>query len=182
MSAIGDGDAGGFIIQRAGPGDADALAAVSQATYLETFAEIVGAGELLAYLASAHSCAHYAGWLARGDMALWLARHAGTGAPLGYAVLSPVEIEGFTARATDLELRRIYVLATHHGGGLGHALLDGVIAEARRRGGVRLVLGMHEDTRRSAGFYARKGFVEIGQRTFMVGDVGYPNVVLAKRL
>lgn len=189
---MGDQNAPPFVIRRAGQCDAAALAAVSQATHLETFADIVDGESLVDYIQKAHSAEHYAGWLANDDMALWLAEHAQTLAPIGFAVASPVVMDEISPEpepepeskpdANDLELRRIYVLATHQGLGAGQALLNAVLDEARARGAKRMVLGTNPKTRGAGAFYARNGFVQIGQRQFMVNGAGYLNVILARKL
>lgn len=168
-------------VRRCARDDAHALALVSQATHLETFAGIVPGADLIAFVTQSHGAAHYAHWLTRGDMALWLAEHPRTHAPIGYAVVGPIDPEGdLVGNASDLELKRIYVLTPHHGQGLGLRLLHLAIAHAKASGAPRLVLGMNaQASARAHEFYTRQGFVEIGQRLFTVQGVDYPNLVFA---
>ena len=93
-----------------------------------------------------------------------------TDAPLGYAVLCPPDFPAGMARESDIELRRIYTLGVAHGTGLGPALMDAAVAEARGRGHARLLLGVHPDNARARRFYERTGFVVIGERSFTVGE------------
>jgi ribosomal protein S18 acetylase RimI-like enzyme len=52
----------------------------------------------------------------------------------------------------DLELEGIYVLASHHGSGLGQRLLDAAIGEGTA------FLWVADDNPRARGFYVRNGF------------------------
>lgn len=76
------------------------------------------------------------------------------------------EVVGFSAvrRHDDgaaprpLELKVIYLLATHHGTGLGQGLLDAALADAPA------FLWVAEDNPRARAFYRRNGFEPDGAR------------------
>jgi GNAT superfamily N-acetyltransferase len=59
----------------------------------------------------------------------------------------------------DLKVRALYLLAAHHGGGLGQALLEAGI------GSRPAFLWVAEDNPRAQAFYARNGFRPDGGRT-----------------
>jgi ribosomal-protein-alanine N-acetyltransferase len=48
--------------------------------------------------------------------------------------------------------------------GVGTALLDALVAEARRRGAHELLLDVREDNAPALAFYARHGFEQLGKR------------------
>ena len=166
-------------IRRAVPGDAPALSLLGSATMLETYAEKVPGADILAHCAGRHSIATYDAWLADPDVVTWLAETA-TGAPVGYLVLMPTTL--VAAAATDLEVQRIYVLATFHGTALGHALMRLAIAEAASRGVPRVVLGVMKANTRAVAFYERQGFRVIGARTFTVGASTFDDHVMGRAL
>lgn len=59
------------------------------------------------------------------------------------------------------------------------ALLALVMKEARQRGARRMLLAVYADNARARRFYARHGFVEIGETVFMVGNVPFRDLIYA---
>ena len=169
----------GWTVRRARPGDAEALALVGAATFLETYAGEMPGADIVAHCGARHDAVLYADWLAHG-WPIWLAE-APQGAPVGYAVLSEPDIP---QRAPgDLELKRIYALSRLHGSGVGQALFGLAVEEARARGAPRLLVGAYANNHRALAFYRRRGFREIGARSFSVGATTFDDdVVLALEL
>jgi GNAT superfamily N-acetyltransferase len=60
-------------------------------------------------------------------------------------------------------LNLLYVLPERWGEGIGRAMLDAVLAEARRRGYSRIHLWTHEDNERSHRLYRSGGFSPTGR-------------------
>jgi GNAT superfamily N-acetyltransferase len=54
--------------------------------------------------------------------------------------------------------------------------------EARQRGAERLLLAVYPQNDRARRFYARHGFAQIGDMTFMVGDVPFRDLIYARTL
>lgn len=162
--------------------DAGALALVAQATFLETFAGVLEGHDVVAHCGREHAAARYAGWLARPDAALWLAEVGPGAAPVGYALVAPPDLPVPDLRASDRELKRIYVLSRFHGTGLGRALLAAAAEDVRASGGARILLGVYAGNTRALAFYARQGFQPVAERKFRVGDRTYDDRVLALEL
>jgi ribosomal protein S18 acetylase RimI-like enzyme len=175
-------DAPRFRLRRAVPGDAPALALLGQATFLETYADVVFAGDLLAFCAAEHSVEAYRRLLGDEANALWLACAGPGDVPVGYALLSPSARYTDDARADDLELKRIYLLHRFQGNGLGRRLLQAVLDEARRRDCGRVLLVAYHGNDAAIAFYRRRGFREVGRFVFRVGERGYDDPVLALEL
>ena len=165
-------------VRRASEGDVGALALVGSATFLETYALTLPGPDIVRHCAKAHVPEVYARWLAAPDCAAWVAE-AGT-TVVGYAVLTPSALPGVLPG--DLELQRIYLLSRFQGTGGGRALVEAVAAEAHRRGGARLTLGMYAENRPALAFYTRMGFEQIGTREFRVGDRLCADYVLGRPL
>ncbi|RDZ25933.1 GNAT family N-acetyltransferase [Lysobacter silvisoli] len=169
-------------LRRCAPGDEAALALVGQATFLETFAGILGGGDIVRHCAHAHAAATYRAWLDDAACALWLLEAAPGEAPVGYAVLAPAQLPLPDADARDLELKRIYLLGRYHGGGWGRRLLQATADEARARGARRLLLGVYDGNAAAIGFYERIGFRALGTRRFNVGGRDYDDRILGLAL
>jgi len=165
-------------VRRAGANDAERLALIGAATFLETFADILDGSAVLAHCHRAHAVTGYRNYLLEGAAA-WIGETVG-GSPIGYALLTQPDLDA--ALPSDLELKRIYLLSRFHGAGLGQALMDAAVAEAQARGAQRLLLGVYRQNRRAIAFYRKSGFVDVGTRLFQVGDQLYDDVVLGRSL
>jgi ribosomal protein S18 acetylase RimI-like enzyme len=162
--------------------DAGALALVGQATFLETYATVLPAADILAHCGREHGEARYADWLGQPDgYRLWGAELAATGVMVGYVMLSPPDLPVPTG-PTDLEIKRIYLLSRFQGGGVGARLMATALDAARQAGARRVLLGVYGENRDAIAFYARQGFAEAGVRKFQVGANTYDDLVLARTL
>ncbi|MEG3790707.1 GNAT family N-acetyltransferase [Lysobacter sp. CCNWLW3] len=163
-------------------GDEAALALLGQATFLETFAGILGGGDIVQHCQRAHAASVYRAWLEDPACALWLAEIAPGDAPVGYAVVAPAQLPLDDLDARDLELKRIYLLSRFHGGGWGKRLLEAAVAHARAAGAPRLLLGVYAGNTAAIGFYERCGFRALGTRRFNVGGRDYDDRILGLAL
>ncbi|HAT33560.1 MAG TPA: GNAT family N-acetyltransferase [Janthinobacterium sp.] len=158
--------------------DADALALLGGATFLETFAGILDGADIAAHCARQHHAALYRDWLAQPAMRLWLAEAHPGAAPIGYLALAPAALPIAAPRAGDLEIKRIYLLHRFQGMRVGRRLMDAALAHARAAGATRLLLGVYAKNADALAFYGRCGFVEVGTRTFRVGNSDYDDLIL----
>jgi GNAT superfamily N-acetyltransferase len=110
-----------------------------------------------------------------------LATHPDGDAPVGYTVLTTPDEVG-EIRPGDIELRRIYTLSPARGTGLGSALMDCAIADARALGQNRMLLGVLATNLRACAFYERQGFVAVADRRFRVGATWHDDRVYARDL
>jgi GNAT superfamily N-acetyltransferase len=147
------------------PGDGAALSALFCKAFAETFGHLYSAKDLAAFLCDKEEAA-FERELADAGFAFRLAYEGETVA--GYAKLGPNDLPG-EAPAAALELYQLYVLAPWHGAGVGAALMDWTLDEARRRGATHVQLSVFVDNHRARRFYERYGFAEVGRYTFMVG-------------
>jgi diamine N-acetyltransferase len=168
-------------IRRATPADAAALSVLGGATFLHAFAHDHPGEGLVTHITRSHSADYYADHLARSDETTWIVETP-LGAPVGYAMLTPPEIE-HPSDPEDLELKRLYLLGPWQSGGWGSRLIEAVESEARARGARRLFLCVYPQNHGARRFYARKGFADTGGRqTFMVGDVAFEDMIWVKPL
>jgi ribosomal protein S18 acetylase RimI-like enzyme len=166
-------------IRKATAADAPALALVGQATFLETYAAVLPAADIVAHCRNEHGEARYAAWTADPACSFWIAQVAETGAPVGYAMLCPPDLP-VALQPGDLELKRIYLLSRFHGGGVGRRLMAAALDAARTAGAGRVLLGVYGENADAISFYARQGFARAGVRKFQVGANTYDDLVLAR--
>lgn len=170
-----------FTLRRAGTDDVARLSLIGQATFLESFASILPGDDILLHCHRQHGPADYETRLASADGALWLAELP-KGAPVGYAALSAPDLPEVEREDGDIELKRIYVLSTFHGSGVGAALMRTASDHARNAGYHRLLLGVYGRNGRAIRFYQKNGFAIIGSRRFLVGANRYDDVIMARSL
>ena len=167
-------------IRACGPGDERALALVGKATFLETYAGVLDAVDVFDHCDVEHGKPRYAAWLKTPGYRLWVAEVEG-GAPVGYAVLGPADLPIETT-VQDVELKRIYLLHSFHGTGLGQRLMQTVVEAATEVSARRLLLGVYDGNDRALAFYARQGFSHAGRRPFQVGSRIYDDLLLGRPL
>jgi diamine N-acetyltransferase len=152
----------------AAPTDAAELRLVATQAYVETFEGLYREGDLDTFLPAAFGPTGLQAHLSDPRYTVRVA--TANDAIAGFAKLGPVVFPGAWP-PTAIELHQLYVLAPHLGAGIGPALMDWAIAEARAQGGTELLLSVYVDNHRAKRFYARYGFVEIGRYDFAVGSV-----------
>ena len=168
-------------LRRCGPGDEAALALVGQATFLETFAGILGGNEIVAHCAKAHTVELYRAWLADPGHALWLAEISPGNAPIGYMVIAPPQLP-LPDTSGDMELKRIYLLSKFQGGGIGKRLVAAAITHSASALAKRLLLGVYAHNHSAIAFYERAGFGKLGSRKFNVGGKDYDDNIMGMSL
>ena len=161
--------------------DADHLALVGGATFLETFAGVLDGDAIVDHCLREHSPAAYRRYLEAGGRA-WLVETDPGKAPIGFLLLGAPNLPGSRADGTDIELKRIYTLSKFHGTGIGRELIARAVAHAEKHGFRRLLLGVYAGNSNAQNFYAKHGFTRIADRQFQVGERLYDDVVLAKSL
>ncbi len=170
-----------WVVRPASSLDVDRLALIGSASFLETFAGVLDGDAIVLHCEREHSRTAYERCLDAGNVA-WLGETGHGRAPIGFALLGPSHLPGSAADGSDIELKRIYTLSRFHGTGLGAALLQQAVAHAGANGFRRLLLGVYAGNDRARAFYARSGFVQIGERRFRVGNREYDDVVLARQV
>lgn len=149
------------------PGDGPALAAMAARSFTETFGTLYRPADLRAFLDGAFGTAGLPSQL--DDPAYRVRLALDDAAIIGFAKLGPVAFPGDWPDDA-IELHQLYVLAAWQGEGVGPALMDWAVAEARRMCRWEIVLSVFVDNARARRFYERRGFVEFGAFAFAVGE------------
>jgi diamine N-acetyltransferase len=160
-------------------GDETTLSLLGQATFLESFAGLLDGNAILLHCANQHSSAVYRSWLEKENVKIWLAEVQPGNAPVGYSVLTSPSLPIVDPKDDDLELKRIYLLRPFQGTGIGKGLMDEALVYAKYQNCRRVLLGVYSGNTGAIAFYKKFGFVEIGKRSFKVGNILSDDIVMA---
>lgn len=155
-------------LRRAGPADAQTVAAIGAATFAETFGHLYPPTDLARFLAEAHGVDRARADLADPAQAIWLAEAGG--AAVGYALAGPCSLPHAEARPGDGELKRLYLSGAAQNGGLGGRLFDAALAWLTARRPRTVWIGVWSENYGAQRFYARRGFEQVGEYGFPVGE------------
>lgn len=158
--------------------DIPAIDHVFRASFCETFAHLYRPEDLAAFLAQFTAQA-WTDEITDLRYAFRIAEEEGTA--VGFVKLGPSSLP-VQASASAIELRQLYVLSSHLGSGVGAALIDWALDEARRRDADELYLTVYTDNHRARRFYARHGFEELGPYAFMVGEQADEDIIMRLKL
>jgi len=153
-------------LRRATPADADALSALGQLTFSQTFAHLYPPDDLAGYLADAHGTPRYAAWLADPAYRFWVTEVGGE--LIGYAMAGPCHLTHPEVTDGCGELWRYYIRREHQGQGLGAPLLAAAL-DWLEAPGRRVWLGVWSENHGAQRLYARHGFAKVGEYEFVVG-------------
>ncbi|MFN2498085.1 MAG: N-acetyltransferase family protein [Pyrinomonadaceae bacterium] len=169
------------IIIRQGRGsDAALLAELGARTFSETFAADNSAEDMSAYLATAFSTAQQSTELA--DPASLFLIGETDGAAVGYAMLRAGSALESVSGDQPIEIVRLYVLQERLGSGVGAALMQECIVEAKRQGYGTLWLGVWEHNARAQAFYRKWNFHEVGTHIFQLGNDPQTDIVMQRAI
>jgi ribosomal protein S18 acetylase RimI-like enzyme len=156
-------------IRRAGPADAEALAAFGERTFREAFGPANTQANTDAYVRGAYGVAMQLAELRDARVTTLVAVDA-EGALTGYAQLRTGGDPPVSAFGSSCELWRFYVDRPWQGQGLAAQLMAAVKALARTAGCGCLWLAVWEHNPRAIAFYTREGFHLVGSQPFQLGD------------
>ena len=169
-----------LIFRKASKSDAPTLSELGERTFRNTFASDNTPEDLEAYIARAFRTGQIASELA--DPAVtFLLVYAGD-KPVGYAKLKTGHVPESVQGAKPLEIERLYVDQSLIGKGVGRALIDQCMAEALARGYRTVWLGVWERNTRAIKFYRKYGFVETGDKPYVIGSDVQRDLVMVRAL
>jgi diamine N-acetyltransferase len=151
------------------PCEAAALADLARTTFCDTFAHLYTPDDLALFLDAHKTEAVFARTLSDGRHIFRVAEQDGR--MVGYCKL------GLDATLLDLppgweggiELKELYLAQGAQGAGVGPALMDWALAEARAARAPVIILSVWSENFRAQRFYERYGFSHIADTYFMVG-------------
>lgn len=159
----------GYAIRRATVADAGTLSALAAATFVEAFGHLYEAEDLQAFLDDAYAVDKQAVILGHADYGVWLLEHDGVA--VGHVAAGPCGLPHPEVHLGDVEIKRLYVLAAHQGGGRGGQMFDTAEQWLMRNGPRTLWVGVWSENVGAQRFYARRGLEQVGTYEFPVGRV-----------
>jgi ribosomal protein S18 acetylase RimI-like enzyme len=154
-------------LRDARPNDAALLARLGARTFTETFGHLYPPQDLAGFLAQAYSPERLAAYLSDPRAAAWILEAGGEA--IGYALVGACDLPHPEVTATCGELKRLYVLAAHRGGGRGGRLLDVALNALESRGQRPIWIGVWSENFGAQKLYGRLGFEKVGEYEFHVG-------------
>jgi diamine N-acetyltransferase len=155
-------------IRRANVEDAACLTELGARTFHETFASDNTEANMSAYLAEAFNVEKQLAELNDTDAVVLLAEVKGVA--VGYSMIRADPWPDPVRGPNSIELVRLYVTSESIGTGIGAALMQASIDEAKASGFVTIWLGVWENNHRAQAFYRKWGFETVGTQTFQLGD------------
>ncbi len=157
-----------FVLRPAEQNDIPALSRLCIDSFTAKFGHLYQRRDLTAFLDETYSPKAIDAELANPDRLFHLAEQRG--ALAAYCKLSLVC--GFPEHARGahvIELKQLYTDPALTGQGIGAALMDWALAEARARGADEMQLSVWSGNQGAQRFYARYGFVKVADVHFWVG-------------
>ena len=155
-------------IRRATAADVELLTRLAARTFYDAFAEVNTPENMQAYLSETFTVPKLSAEL-RDPLAIFLIAEI-DGEAAGYAKLLDGEAPECVTGRDAIEVVRIYVDQKYLGSGVGGALMQACLDEARRAGHRTIYLGVWERNHRAVAFYRKWGFEIVGSHIFQMGD------------
>ena len=162
-------------IRPARAADAPGLAALAEATFIETFGSEgfdmqYPEPDLADFLRASYAPDRAAGWIADPAGRVWVVEDE-AGALIAYAQIGPNSLPHPDATSEHVELKRLYVKRAAQGTGLGRTLLELALKHLDPNGEAVVWLGVWSGNEKAQRLYARYGFAKAGEYQFAVGSV-----------
>lgn len=163
------------------PHEAAALADLGRNSFVETFGHLYRSEDLNAFLEDTYAPD---GVRAQVESPRYIFRVAEEdGQLVGYCKLGlDVSLDYDPGEKTVVELKQLYLMATHQGVGVARALMDWAIAEAEARAADEIILSVWAENARAQRFYQKYGFEWIADTYFMVGSHRDEEFLYAKKM
>ncbi len=161
------------------PADAALVSLVAGAAFLEAFAGVLDAADILHHCYENNSEAAFRKHLENPSTRCVVAEAEPGDAPIGYMLTCEPDLP-LDLLPIDYELRRIYLLHRFQGQGVGRHLIEAALNAAQTLGRTRLLLGVYGKNHDAIHFYEAMGFVQVGERYFNVGSQTHHDAVMAR--
>jgi ribosomal protein S18 acetylase RimI-like enzyme len=169
-----------LLIRKAEEFDAAPLAELAERTFRDAFGHLNTAEDMDLHCRSSYGRQLQAREIA--DPSLTTLVCEDDGALIAYAQLRWGKAPGSVVAARPAEIQRLYVDKAWHGKGVAQKLMAALLDLAHAGQADAVWLGVWEHNPRAIGFYAKFGFLEVGDQTFVVGRDNQRDLVMQKTL
>lgn len=166
-------------IRIAEKGDATIVAAISAATFYETYADTDDPGDLAEYVTREFSREVAVEALASPENTFFLAGFGGR--IVGYAKFRRTEAPEAVGGLNAAEIQRIYIFSRFARKGIGRALIERCVKTAKDEGFEGIWLGVWDANTKALRFYERMGFEKVGKTEFLYGSQSFVNDLMLLR-
>ncbi|KUJ24305.1 acyl-CoA N-acyltransferase [Mollisia scopiformis] len=166
------------------PEDAPAIAHLGSTVFRTTFGYSMPPSDLETYLQTSYSASSITCDLLNPTITVLVATSPISPYPIvGFSQLNRSSSEPCIADSPKpVELQRLYVDTSFHGGGVGKGLVGEVERIAKEEGYRTLWLGVWEENFKAQGFYGRLGFERCGIHSFKMGECVQWDLILKKAI
>jgi len=169
-----------FSITKAALTDLDILLALSRETFNTAFRHLNNADDFDAYFAVAFSREKLLAELHDPNSHFYFALIDDE--PAGYIKLNYANAQTEFGNKNEVEVERIYVLATQQGNQIGKRLLDFAIEKARENKMEYIWLGVWENNHGAIRFYEQNGFKAFSSHVFVLGADKQTDILMKKAI
>jgi diamine N-acetyltransferase len=151
------------------PDEVEALALLSRDTFREAFGHLYSTENLVLFEAQVYAPEVIAAEMANPNRR-YLVAYEGT-QMVGYCKIGfDKSLDHDWGEQKLVELKQLYIFASHHGSGIAQHLTDWAVTEARAVQANGLLLSVYSDNPRGLRFYEKSGFAHVADTYFMVGN------------
>ena len=165
-------------IRHARSSDAKALAALAEQTFRDTFGEANSAEDMDIHCSASYGEDIQAAEISNPAMVTLVAEHGA--ALIAFAQLRWSGVPACVHAGNPGEIQRLYVAKSWHGKGVAQEVMAACVEEMEGRGSDVIWLGVWERNPRAVAFYAKFGFVEVGDHVFPLGADPQRDVIMAR--
>lgn len=161
-------------------GQAAALSDVMERTFRATFGEFTAEEPMAEHCRSSYGEAIQRAEIGDPDITTLLCTDGQSIA--GFTQVRSGKHPTCVTASRPVEIHRIYVDAPWHGKGVATLLMQAACDDAAKRGADRVWLGVWENNARALRFYAKHGFVEVGEHVFHVGSEAQRDILMSRAI
>ncbi len=154
-------------IKKAGYADAELIADISRETFYDTFAEFNTKEDMDKFLAEQFSKEYLMAQVTDAGNIFLLAY--ADDQPAGYVFLKESSHEDLDEK-NAIEISRLYARTSFIGKGIGKALMNAAIEEAKKMQKKVIWLGVWEHNHRAIDFYKKWSFEKFAEQDFILGN------------
>ncbi len=167
-----------WLIRKAKPNDASALAVLAERTFRETFEADNSSQDMDQHCTQAYGLEiqtleildpHIDTFVCEFELEL-----------IAYVQLSWLPAPSYVTAQRPAEIRRFYVDSPWHGQGIAGALINHVLEHVESQNADQIWLGVWEHNPKARRFYQKMGFLEVGEHVFQLGSDPQRDLILSR--